>query len=156
MKELRHFSPIILQNSVLTCRKAEIAFFLFVCFFSIWIFFHKYSRVTGQQGKGEAISLYPFYHFHPFHWTLAGLLLQRALRIVLVFAILTIAPLISKSLLGNTPVTMAILQKCLDTFSSFTSTISLTLIFGEFIFNFDVRCISCKFTTYSCLQLSQK
>ena len=40
--------------------------FLFL-FFSIWFFFHKYSRFTGQQVKGEAISLYPFYHFHPLH-----------------------------------------------------------------------------------------
>ena len=26
-------------------------------FFSIWVFFHKHSRFTGQQGKGEGISL---------------------------------------------------------------------------------------------------
>ena len=37
------------------------------CFFSVWLFFHEYSRFTGQQVKGEAISLYPFYHFHPLH-----------------------------------------------------------------------------------------
>ena len=60
------------------------------------------------------------------------------LRIALVFAILTIAPLISESLLGNNPVTMAILQKCLGTISSKTSTISLTLTF---------RCVSRKFIT---------
>ena len=41
--------------------------FSFVLFFSIWLFFHEYSRFTGQQVKGEAISLYPFYHFHPLH-----------------------------------------------------------------------------------------
>ena len=41
--------------------------FLFLLFFSIWLFFHEYSWFTGQQVKGEAISLYPFYHFHPFH-----------------------------------------------------------------------------------------
>ena len=29
--------------------------------------FYEYSRFTGQQAKWEAISLYPFYHFHPFH-----------------------------------------------------------------------------------------
>ena len=40
------------------------------------------------------------------------------LKIVLVFAILTIAPLISESLIGNTPVTMEILQKCQGTVSS--------------------------------------
>ena len=39
------------------------------------------------------------------------------LRIVLVFAIPTIAPLILESLLGNTRVTMEIHQKCLSTFS---------------------------------------
>ena len=42
---------------------------------------------------------------------------KRFLRIVLVFAILAIAPLISESLLGDTHITMAILQKCLGTFS---------------------------------------
>ena len=40
------------------------------------------------------------------------------LRIVLVFAILTAAPLISESLLGNTPLTMAILQRFMGTISS--------------------------------------
>ena len=38
------------------------------------------------------------------------------LRIALVFAILTIAPSISESLLVNAPVTMA--KKCMGTFSS--------------------------------------
>ena len=36
-------------------------------FFSIWVFFHNYSRITGLQGKGEGISLTPHYHFHPLH-----------------------------------------------------------------------------------------
>ena len=36
-------------------------------FFSIWVFFHKHSRFTGQQGKGEGIYLTPLYHFHPLH-----------------------------------------------------------------------------------------
>ena len=40
------------------------------------------------------------------------------LKIALVFLILAIAPFISESLLGNTPVTMAIFQKCLGTLSS--------------------------------------
>ena len=39
------------------------------------------------------------------------------LRIVLVFAILTTTPLVSESLLGNTCVTMTILQKYVGTFS---------------------------------------
>ena len=47
----------------------------------------------------------------------------------MVFAILTIAPLISKFPLANTSVTMAILQKCLGTFSSQTSVLSLNLFF---------------------------
>ena len=36
-------------------------------FFSIWVFFHEHSQFTGQQGKVEAISLTPLYHFHPLH-----------------------------------------------------------------------------------------
>ena len=28
-------------------------------FFSIWVFFHEHSRITGLQGKGEGISLTP-------------------------------------------------------------------------------------------------
>ena len=34
-------------------------------FFSIWVFFHEHSQITGLQGKGEGISLTPHYHFHP-------------------------------------------------------------------------------------------
>ena len=36
-------------------------------FFSIWVFFHYHSRITGLQGKGEGNSLTPHYHFHPLH-----------------------------------------------------------------------------------------
>ena len=36
-------------------------------FFSIGVFFHYHSRMTGLQGKGEGISLTPHYHFHPLH-----------------------------------------------------------------------------------------
>ena len=35
--------------------------------FSIWIFFHEHSLITGLQGKGEGNSLTPQYHFHPLH-----------------------------------------------------------------------------------------
>ena len=35
--------------------------------YSIWVSFHKHSRITGLQGKREGISLIPHYHFHPFH-----------------------------------------------------------------------------------------
>ena len=33
----------------------------------IWIFFHEHAQFTGQQGKGEAFSLTPCYHIHPFY-----------------------------------------------------------------------------------------
>ena len=36
-------------------------------FFSMLVFFHEHSRITGLQGKGEDISLTPHYHFHPLH-----------------------------------------------------------------------------------------
>ena len=35
-------------------------------FFSFWNFFHEYSRFTGQQKKGGAVSLIPHFHFHTF------------------------------------------------------------------------------------------
>ena len=34
--------------------------------FSIWIFFHEHSQITGRQGRGEDISLTPHYHFYRF------------------------------------------------------------------------------------------
>ena len=37
-----------------------------ICF-SLLVFFYKQSRITGQQGKGEGISLTPHCHFHPLH-----------------------------------------------------------------------------------------
>ena len=37
--------------------------FTFYTIFLIWFFLHEHSRFTGQQGKGEAISLTPLYHF---------------------------------------------------------------------------------------------
>ena len=35
-------------------------------FSSIWVFFHKHSRITGLQGKREGILFTSPYHFHPF------------------------------------------------------------------------------------------
>ena len=35
-------------------------------FFSIWVFFHEYSRFPGKQGKKEGISLTPLY-LQPLH-----------------------------------------------------------------------------------------
>ena len=81
---------------------------------------------------------------------------MRSSKIVVVYAIFTIVSLVSESLLGKTPATMAILQKCLGTFLPGTKTMSLTLIVEKFKLNFDFRCVSRKFTTYSCLHLSQK
>ena len=49
-----------------------VRFFLFVCFFSIWIFFHDHSQITGLQGKGEGLSLTPYYHFTRFTDTLVS------------------------------------------------------------------------------------
>ena len=39
----------------------------FRSFFSIWVFFHEHSRITGLQRNGKGISLNPHYHFHPLH-----------------------------------------------------------------------------------------
>ena len=36
-------------------------------FFSIWVFFHEHSRITGLQGKGEGIPLSPRDHFQLLH-----------------------------------------------------------------------------------------
>ena len=43
-----------------------------------FFFFHEHSRFTGQQGKEEANSLIPLYHFHSIHkhfitnWTITA------------------------------------------------------------------------------------
>ena len=36
-------------------------------FFYVWVFLHEHSQITGLQGKGEGISLTPYYQFHPPH-----------------------------------------------------------------------------------------
>ena len=61
----------------------------------------------------------------------------------MVFPILAIATLISESLLGNTPV-------------NGNSPKVVWVPFPLFIFGFDVCSVSSKFTTCSCLHLSQK
>ena len=50
MKELRLSSPIILRKSILTCRKAELAFF------SMWVFFHEYAQFKGQIDINRVIA----------------------------------------------------------------------------------------------------
>ena len=70
MKDSRHSSSSYIESLFLHVIKHNLLFLfilLFFCFFSIWLFFHEYSRFTGQQVKGEAISLCPFYHFYPLH-----------------------------------------------------------------------------------------
>ena len=54
------------SESLLQSYRAE---FAFLFFFSLsWFFFANIlSRFIGQQRKREAISLYPFYHFHSLH-----------------------------------------------------------------------------------------
>ena len=47
--------------------KYQLAYCLRDFLFSIWVFFHNHSRITGLQGKGERISLTHHYHFHPLH-----------------------------------------------------------------------------------------
>ena len=39
--------------------------FCFLCFYLVS--FHEHSRFTGEQGKGEVITLIPLCHFHPLH-----------------------------------------------------------------------------------------
>ena len=75
----------------------------------------------------------------------------------LVFVIFIIAPVVSESLLGNTRITYCNPPKVFGHLFIKSSTILLTLLLREFIFNFDVCCISCKLHgTYSCLHLSKK
>ena len=49
------------------CKSSLKSYFVSVGFFSVWVFSHDHSRITGLQGKGEGISLTPHYHFHLLH-----------------------------------------------------------------------------------------
>ena len=51
---------------MILCSLLALIYFLNI-FFSIWVFVQEHSRFTGQQEKGEPISLIPLYHFHPLH-----------------------------------------------------------------------------------------
>ena len=51
------------ENNVSERAEAVVRIF----FFSIWVFFHEYSRITGLQMKGEGIPLTPQYQFQPLH-----------------------------------------------------------------------------------------
>ena len=60
LKLSRYLKPNFWWKAFLKLRRI---FFLF----SIWVFYHEHSQFPGQQGKGEAIFLILFYHFHPLH-----------------------------------------------------------------------------------------
>ena len=66
MKNSRCYLSSYTQSLFLHVVKRILLLVVFLSF-SIWLFFPEYSRFTGQQMKGEAIFLYPSYHFHPFH-----------------------------------------------------------------------------------------
>ena len=63
----KHLSSI--NNPAKTIHQcAQIRLILEVKFcFSTWVFFHEYSRFTGQLEKRDIISLSPLYHFHLVH-----------------------------------------------------------------------------------------
>ena len=50
---------------IILCLVLKSTHISFSIFFSIWVFFHNHSRITGLQRKGEGISLTPHCHFHP-------------------------------------------------------------------------------------------
>ena len=65
------FSCIFICKFQSLCNLPVTLLFLFglkcLDFFSIWVLFHEHSWFTGQQQKGEAISLTLLYHFHLLH-----------------------------------------------------------------------------------------
>ena len=93
--------PMLTQSTIIFC----LWFINYGCFTPSLLFPYHICLVS--------VMICIFIHFQYMYFQFT-----RRLRIALVFAILTISPFISKSLLVNTPVTMAILQKCLGTFLS--------------------------------------
>ena len=63
------------QNATVILKMKRLAYLfrfsvtLDVLFFSIWVFFHGHSRVTGLQGNGEGFFFFltRHYPFHPLH-----------------------------------------------------------------------------------------
>ena len=53
---------------------------MYIYIFSIWVFFQEHSQFTGQQEKGEPVSLIPLYHLHLLHrhFDISHRLMQRA------------------------------------------------------------------------------
>ena len=54
-------------DKVANCSVLGICLLCFFLFFSMWVFFHKHSLITGLQGKGEGIYLSSHLYFHPLH-----------------------------------------------------------------------------------------
>ena len=64
----RWLMPVLFyQASVSYFSKYFKSKFLYNIFFSIWVFFHEHSQITGLQRKGEGICLTPHYYLHPLH-----------------------------------------------------------------------------------------
>ena len=69
------YFEVITQNNIFLVASMEVKsqldtlhrFLGFFFFFSVWVFFHEHSRITGLQRKREGISLTSHYHFHPLH-----------------------------------------------------------------------------------------
>ena len=61
-------SPLFINiGSALKVSMSGCFFCLFICLFSIWVFFHNHLQSTELQEKGEGIFLTPHYNFHPLH-----------------------------------------------------------------------------------------
>ena len=56
---------ILLEMTVSARREPIITSFVF--FYSIWVFIHEHSRITGLQGKRKGIFLTSHYDFHTLH-----------------------------------------------------------------------------------------
>ena len=63
------FAKILSASHRLTIAKSSI---LDRFFFFIWVLFHKHSRITGLQGKGEGIPLTPHYRHLDISWTITA------------------------------------------------------------------------------------
>ena len=65
MKDSRYSSSTYTKSLFLHVKHNLL--FLVLLFFFYLAFLSRIFMIHSQQVKGEAISLYPFYHFHPFH-----------------------------------------------------------------------------------------
>ena len=67
MGMVKHFQSSRNSNFALSLQYVEKKLEIKLIFFSIWVFFHEHSQITGLQGKEEGISLAPHFHFYPLH-----------------------------------------------------------------------------------------